>query len=319
MQKTTEFIINLNKATSEEEAYNILSYMLINVIGVDSLVVYKINPSLNRVVETLYFGEKIENYKECLNGELNQCKVIITNQPFLVENLRSYKCSKFQGNYGSHFCINIVSTGKVIAVVSMVSKEENFFTEERKRFIENVINAFSPFVSNLRLIELNRELSIRDSLTGLYNRRFIYEYWDKKASESMRKQEKIGVLLIDADNFKKINDIYGHEIGDLALKALAEAIKNSVRDMDIVGRWGGEEFVVILPSVKDDSGIIAERIRENVNRKVVYSKDGKPVNLSVSIGGATYPDDGEDLDKIISIADEKLYMAKREGKNKVII
>lgn len=319
MKKITEFILNLNRTVSEEEAYRILSNILINTVGIDSLIVYKINTSLNKVVETIYFGEKVEDYKECINGNLNQCKVILTNQPFLVENNYSYKCPQFQGKYGSYICMNVVSTGKVIGVVSMISKRENFFTEEKYRFIENVINAFSPFVSNLRLIELNKELSIRDSLTGLYNRRFIYEYWDKKAPEALRKQENIGILLIDADDFKKINDIYGHDIGDLALKVIAETIKSSVREMDIIGRWGGEEFIVILPLVKEDYTIIAERIRSNINRKIIYDRNDNPISLSVSIGGAVYPDDGEDLDKVISIADEKLYRAKREGKNKVII
>lgn len=165
--------------------------------------------------------------------------------------------------------------------------------------------------------------STKDHLTGLYNRRFIYEYWSKKSSEAIRKKEKIAILIMDIDDFKKINDTYGHDTGDVVLRVVANTTKESVRDMDIVCRWGGEEFVVVLPSVKGSEEIltIAERIRVNINNKTMYSKNGDPINVSVSLGVTVYPDEIKepDFDKIVSLADEKLYKAKKEGKNRVVV
>lgn len=320
LKKTTEFILNLNRAVSEKEAYDILAHMLITVVGVDSLLIYKINPSLNRVYEVEKYGKEIESFQECLGGDINKCKVIITNQPFLKFDSTSFHCSSFKGSCKSYMCMNIMSGGKVIAVANMVSQKDGFFDEEKRIFIGNIINAFSPFVSTLRLLELTKELSIRDHLTGLYNRRFVYEFFDKKAHESIRKNEKIGILLIDIDNFKKLNDTYGHDTGDSVIKFVARVLKNSIREMDIAGRWGGEEFLVMLSGITEErfTADVAERIRRNIDEAIIYTRDGKLLHITVSIGVAIFPDDGQELDLVIKKADEKLYKAKQEGKNMVV-
>lgn len=319
MQILHNFVLALNKATSIKESYNILAKILLNIVKIDKLIIYRINPSLNAVVEKLYYGFDKEPADLCLNGELLECKVMISGDTIVENDKFAFQCGKLKLNYGSFLCSNVVSSGKTIAIINMISMEENFFTKEKVEFIESLINAFSPFASTLNLIEINKELSLKDSLTNLYNRRYIIEFFTKEIGKAKRLDYNIGVLVIDVDNFKKLNDTYGHLVGDLCLKKVSNVFLNSVREMDIVGRWGGEEFIVILPGSDEESTYqIAERIRKKVSSEVIFTPDNKILNITVSIGMAVYPKDGDNLDDLIKVADEKLYQAKKSGKNLTI-
>ncbi len=319
LENLHDFTLNLNRCSSEGEAYNLLAHMLVKIFGVDTLAVYRINPSLNKVFDNLIYGNK--DYVQCLEEgeEPFTCKVFQNAQPFLVRDKMSYSCPLFKSEYGSYMCMSVVSGGKTIALLSMVAKKEEFFDRNRMDFIENVVNTFAPFLSNLRLIEINKELSIRDPLTNLYNRRFIVEFLHKKIEETKRNKSQFALLLLDLDHFKKINDTYGHQFGDLCLKVFSDVLRDTVRSMDIIGRWGGEEFVVILPNTERLEAIqVANRIRESLKKKLVYSDKGIPVSMTASIGIAVFPEDGETVDDLFKVADDKLYLAKSEGRDMVI-
>ncbi|MCS7171302.1 MAG: diguanylate cyclase, partial [Aquificaceae bacterium] len=319
LESIHDFIINLNRCNSEGEAYNMLAHILIRVVGVDTLAIYRINPSLNRVVDTLVYGER--EYKPCV--EENQdpifCKVFQSVQPFLVKDKNSYSCPSFKSDYGSYMCMSVVSGGRTIALLSMISRKEGFFTRDRADFIENIVHTFSPFLSNLRLIEVNRELSIRDPLTNLYNRRFVTAFLLKEIEKARREGKSLSLLLVDLDHFKNINDAYGHQMGDICLKVFSDVMAESVRSMDIVGRWGGEEFIIILPfASRVDAVSIANRIREKLKQKIVYAEHTKPISLTASFGVAVYPDDGESMDELLKVADDKLYRAKEGGRDMIV-
>lgn len=319
LESIHDFILNLNRCNSEGEAYNLLAHMLVSVAGVDTLAIYRINPSLNRVVDRLLYGKR--EYVECLEDGQDPalCKVFQSTQPFLVRNRKAYSCPSFRSGYGSYMCMSVVSGGRTIALLSMVSQKEEFFDKERAEFIENIVNTFAPFLSNLRLIEINKELSIRDPLTNLYNRRFVAEFLQKEIEKAKRERAFLSILLIDLDHFKLINDTFGHHVGDLCLKVFSEVLEKSIRSMDVAGRWGGEEFVVILPKTsRTDAVAVANRIRDFLRKNVVYAEGTKPVNMTTSFGIAVFPEDGEDMNELIKVADGKLYMAKMEGRDRVI-
>ncbi len=319
LESLHDFILNLNRCSSEGEAHNLLAHMLVKIAGVDALAIYRINPSLNRVVDKLFYGSM--EYAECLEEgeEPSACKVFQSAQPFLVRDKKAYSCPLFKSGYGSYLCMSVVSGGKTIAMLSMISQKEDFFNRRKLDFIENIVNTFAPFLSNLRLIEINKELSIRDPLTNLYNRRFIAEFLHKKIEEAKRNHSQLALLLLDLDHFKKINDTHGHHVGDLCLKALSDVLRDVVRSMDVVGRWGGEEFVVILPATGRLEAVqVANRIREGLKKKLVYSDKGIPVSMTASIGIAVFPEDGETVDDLFKVADDKLYLAKNEGRDMVI-
>jgi diguanylate cyclase (GGDEF)-like protein len=160
--------------------------------------------------------------------------------------------------------------------------------------------------------------SITDPLTGLLNRRRFTELSTREVTRSRRHQLVFSVLMIDIDHFKRINDTYGHPVGDLAIKALAEVCTNALRPHDLLARFGGEEFVLTLPQTESDGAhIVAERIRATTEAIEVPTDQGT-VRFTVSIGISTYLT-GLPFERIVERADEALYKAKQSGRNRVVI
>jgi len=167
-------------------------------------------------------------------------------------------------------------------------------------------------------VELH-EISITDSLTGLYNRKHLMETLDKEVSRSQRHNHTFSLLVIDIDHFKKYNDTYGHLAGDEVLSRLASVFKGSIRSSDYAARYGGEEFIVILPEITPQQGVeAAERIRHKVAEER-FGDDGESIKVTISVGVASYPESGEDAESVIRIADEALYEAKELGRNQVVL
>jgi len=162
------------------------------------------------------------------------------------------------------------------------------------------------------------KMAITDALTGSYNRGHFDQVFDSEFSRSARYQLPLSLIIMDADNFKDINDNYGHLAGDAFLIALAKEIHGIVRELDIVARYGGEEFVVILPQTDgDDAMILAERIRTGIE-KIEVLHDGHRINCTTSIGVATFKEGStKSSDQLLSLADKALYMAKKAGRNRV--
>ena len=171
------------------------------------------------------------------------------------------------------------------------------------------------------LRELNASLSVaarRDHLTGLSNRRDMMEQLAGALSRASRHDEELSVLLIDIDAFKSINDSYGHHEGDAVLIEVARTIRNSLRDHDICGRWGGEEFLVIMPSTDGDAaGRVAQRLVDTV-RSSGHTAHGQAVQVTVSVGVAALSR-GLDLDSLVMQADAAMYRAKYDGRDRVYV
>ncbi len=163
------------------------------------------------------------------------------------------------------------------------------------------------------------ELSITDSLTGLYNRKHLMETLDNEVARSERHKHDFAVLVVDIDDFKEYNDTYGHLAGDEVLSRLGSVFKKSVRSCDYVARYGGEEFILVLPEIGPQDGVkAAERIRKKVVKEK-FAGDGKPIQVTVSVGVASYPKDGDNPQAIIRLADAALYKAKESGRNQVVL
>jgi diguanylate cyclase (GGDEF)-like protein len=162
-----------------------------------------------------------------------------------------------------------------------------------------------------------QELSITDSLTQIYSRRYFLEKLEEEISRAKKFQLSFAFLMVDIDHFKKINDNYGHLVGDVILKEVAKAIKENVRQIDFMGRYGGEELSIILTETnKQDAGLITERIRQAVESRQIKAYD-ETLNTTVSIGVSVYPADATNSMALIDKADQALYRAKLSGRNKV--
>ncbi len=201
--------------------------------------------------------------------------------------------------------------GKVLGLLFLDNGEYHTFTKDQVRFFEVIARHIGLMISNAVYIE---ELFIKsryDGLTGLYNRETFELLYTKLYDNYRFEDKRFSVLMLDIDDFKEVNDQYGHQVGDEILKKVADSILKSVRKGDIVGRYGGEEMIILLKdSDSEGAKVIAERIRSSVEQIVVEG-----VRVTVSIGISTFRTDSHDKVKLISIADACLYEAKKAGKN----
>lgn len=163
------------------------------------------------------------------------------------------------------------------------------------------------------------KLYTTDPLTGLYNRRFISEYLNKELELSKRYKKKFSVAMLDIDNFKNVNDTHGHLIGDKVLKEISNVFITTLRDSDIIGRYGGEEFVIVMPEIDKKSSLNAlKRLLHNVEKNKISLSSNDFLSITLSAGVASYPDDADNVTDLFIISDERLYNAKRQGKNRVV-
>ncbi len=170
-----------------------------------------------------------------------------------------------------------------------------------------------------RADERNRTLALQDELTGLSNRRYIQETLAQHLAQAQRSNRALTLLMIDIDFFKRINDTFGHLSGDKALRELADCIRGRLRAQDMAGRWGGEEFLVVLPDTDaDGAAILAEQLRQTVEQSHFEATDGRPMQFTISIGLHTRRiSPAEGVDDMVGTADRAMYLAKQKGRNRV--
>ena len=212
--------------------------------------------------------------------------------------------------------------GKLLGVL-FFGVHDNF-SKNNERKLKNFLSEIEPTLSlifeNAYEHEKSVALASYDPLTGAFNRREGLKILRTLLRKAYAEERNLCILILDIDHFKKINDTYGHEIGDLVLKEVVRVIKRSIRNEDIVIRWGGEEFLVILndlPSQKAKD--VAERIRQNVENNIIELPNGEKLNVTVSIGVACTQREGTFFfEELFKIADKRLYKAKNTGRNKVV-
>lgn len=198
-------------------------------------------------------------------------------------------------------------------------QKEEFILSQRALFTRIATN-ISFALSNIQYQKLLEAEANQDKLTELYNRRYLDNYFNKELTRFKKKSSSIAIILIDIDFFKKFNDEYGHDIGDAVLHELGQFLKHSIRGSDFACRYGGEEFMLILPDSSLEIAVKrAENIREGV-KHISILKDGKPIpNITISIGVSIFPIQGADQASIIEAADKALYQAKEGGRDRVCI
>ncbi len=217
----------------------------------------------------------------------------------------------------SEMAVPMISHGKTIGVLNAESKKVGAFSEQDHKVFSILAGSAAMALENARLHQKMEDLTIIDELTGIYNYRYFVRKLEGELKRGRRYHQSLSLLMIDIDWFKKYNDTYGHLFGNLILKDLAVVIKGCIRDVDILVRYGGEEFVVILPQTsKEDARNIGERIRSKVEKTLFQDKEKKiKASLTVSLGVATYPENGVEPEELIKKVDQALYLAKGQGKN----
>jgi diguanylate cyclase (GGDEF)-like protein len=175
-------------------------------------------------------------------------------------------------------------------------------------------------LANLNMRETLKAQSIRDPLTGLYNRRYMEESLERELSRAVRKKSGLGIMMLDVDHFKQFNDTFGHEAGDAVLRQLGNLLSTQFRGEDVVCRYGGEEFTVILPEANAEAILRrAEHLCEEAKKGVAEFHDQTPKSISLSIGVSNFPTDGATAETLLRAADAALYRAKKQGRDRVVV
>jgi len=173
-------------------------------------------------------------------------------------------------------------------------------------------------IANANLHNRVAQMATTDGLTGLFNHRYFQERLSERIDEARRHPTRHSLVLVDIDHFKKVNDSYGHPIGDKVLKVMSRLLKENVRTIDLAARYGGEEFVLVLANTRlEGAKKLADRIRKQAS-KLKFDADGKTFKVTISMGVATFPDDARNKQALIEHSDQALYHAKENGRNRVV-
>jgi diguanylate cyclase (GGDEF)-like protein len=322
------FSLNTFKAIIEEEESTTeviqrLAHLLRDRYHLDNLYIYEITGAKNNM--SVAYASNFENVCSAdIFDDANFCRAKRTGHA--ISSLEFPRiCKQFPHNdIFEHHCIPMMANGKVVGVVQILHKTGSSVAEQEEfehlvKRGTRYIKESTPVIEAKRFASALQETTLRDPMTDLYNRRFLETYSNTLVASTMRRASKVGILMCDMDFFKEVNDTYGHETGDVVLIKTAEILKNCVRASDIVIRYGGEEFVILLIDVRTSQDILnlAEKIRATMELTVINVPDGT-LKKTLSIGVSEFPGDTEGFWEAIKFADVALYRAKSEGRNRVV-
>jgi diguanylate cyclase (GGDEF)-like protein len=218
----------------------------------------------------------------------------------------------------SIICVPLRSKLRVLGVIQLVNVEMVNFTHEEQFFLQALCDYAAIAIENARAVEKIQELTITDDCTGLYNARHLYKTLETEVYRSARFGYEFSVLFIDLDHFKQVNDTHGHLIGSKLLAEIGYLIKAQLRLIDFAFRYGGDEFVVLLPQTSKDAAlVVARRLRDSLRASMFCKEEGLNLNVRASMGLATYPHDAKSPNDIIRQADEMMYMVKNSTRDSI--
>lgn len=320
----------LSLAESRRDLYNSILEMAADLVNAASGSLMLVDESGKNMRIESVLGMNLQLAKS-ISGRVGRGiagKVAETGQPLLVRDIeqdtrvRIRNRSRFKTK--SFISIPLVVSGAVIGVLNLSDKGGNgVFTDEDLELLISMARhacvVLERSESSEKAAQLE-EVTVTDPLTKLFNRRFLEQRLEEEMSRAARQKLEFSILLVDLDNFKVYNDLCGHAAGDVVLKKTARLLKSTARQMDIVTRYGGERFCVILPGTpKRDSVGVAERFRREVERAGFTHEENLPLGrLTVSIGVASFPENGRDFESLAGSADVALHRAKLAGRNRVM-
>jgi diguanylate cyclase (GGDEF)-like protein len=284
--------------------------------------------SSRNLVESAAVWNNCSTTKEIFDP--SDCWALRLGKPYAGGNPSSpLRCSHVDASVTKYLCVPLVAQGETYGVLyvedrtqpSAISIEES--TKQQKnlhRRATAVAERISLAVANLKLREVLRNQSIRDGLTGLFNRRYLEESLNREIHRAARTHRSVSLVMLDLDHFKQFNDTFGHQAGDLLLREVAAVIKSRVRAADLACRYGGEEFALILSDVDTEGArSCVNNLREAIKQLSLQYRGQSLGSITISAGIAAFPTHSEDSENLIHAADEALYRAKKQGRNRVVV
>ena len=308
---------------SLEDVYSRLGHAFSDKFGLDEYIIYEVSNSkntMNPVYPVILNNKEIFCNEEILQNSV-LCKVQKTGH--MISSIAfSDICKHFRSDINKdHVCIPMTISGKTGGVVQFLFDKHTAGEDRKDKRLfkaEQYIKESLSVIESKRLTNTLRESALKDSLTDLYNRRFLQEYTETLVAGVLRRKKTVGLIMCDLDFFKQVNDTHGHTVGDAVLKETAVIIKRTVRSSDLVIRFGGEEFLVLIMDTNEGESIkLAEKIRKALEETKIKIPDGT-INKTISLGVSEFPKDTESFWQAIKFADVALYKAKGTGRNKSV-
>jgi diguanylate cyclase (GGDEF)-like protein/PAS domain S-box-containing protein len=306
-----------------EEAYTVIvrfmAQLFPNTVGMLAMF-EESSVSLENVAT---WGEGLKN-TEKVSFAPKACWALRQNRPYYMLNKQTYPlCNHvFSTTSSIYMCVPMIAQGDILGLLHIAQSDlsSNRLNEAHQRLAETVSEQIALALANIKLRQTFQNQSIRDALTGLYNRRYLEDTLERELYRADRNHVPVGILMVDIDHFKQFNDTYGHEAGDLVLQRLGEFLNEHIRKGDIACRYGGEEFTLILPGAPLE--VVkkrAEVIRNKVKKLTVEHQNHDLGVITLSIGVASFPEHGPQFKEVLRAADTALYTAKRQGRDQVIV
>lgn len=312
-KKTIE--LDLDKETVYKRFIDALEHKF----EIDNFAFYEVSQSHNE--RKLIFAT--ENKALC-NGNVNAnaqlCRAFRT-QSDVISTEYIDLCQECHKQDNFYVCIPFTINDENSVVLNIAAKNENEVTKINRLTpsIKNYLEAAKPVIESRILTAKLRDTSLRDGMTGLYNRRFLEEFIDQVISQANRQNETYTVMMLDIDFFKMVNDTYGHDVGDKVIVELASVLKTNTREADLAIRYGGEEFLILLHNASTEGALlVAQKIHKAFCALSFDVGSGEKLKKTISIGIAKYPEDADSIWKTIKFADTALYEAKNTGRNKIV-
>jgi diguanylate cyclase (GGDEF)-like protein/PAS domain S-box-containing protein len=309
----------LRACLTTEEAYKVIVRVAQQIFPAQVGALYVIAPSRNLVEAAALWGDS-GLVERAFSPE--ECWALRRGRTHWVENSHAGMICRHIHHAPSdgYMCIPMMAQSEALGVLHLMQPDNVKMTDTKQRMAITMSEHIAMALSNLRLHETLRSQSIRDPLTGLFNRRFMEESLELEIRRATRNQRPLGMIMIDLDHFKYFNDNFGHQAGDLLLKELGTLLKNNIRGEDIACRYGGEEFTLILP---EGTGAVtrqrAEFFKEAIQRLDVNFRGHPLGKITASMGVAVFPDHGRTAKALVEAADKALYRSKAAGRDRVTL
>ncbi len=329
MQQLNEMGEQLQSCQTIDEVCSISTKYIKRICPASHGVLYLINNSKNFAEAAKIWGEPSLSQEaftplSCWAIRRGRLHLVDDNHPGLL-------CEHITGpESGQYLCVPLMANGEAIGIlhlnhVAIPGQDQPksmslSYTEHKAQVVTTIAEHIALALSNLKLKETLRQQSIRDALTGLFNRRYMEETLERELNRAERENKPVAVIMFDIDHFKEFNDLAGHDGGDALLRELGVFLNKSTRGSDIVCRYGGEEFLAVLPGANaENARQRAEELRQGVKELLVYHL-GKPLaKCTISLGVAVFPENGLTGESLLKASDNALYRAKNEGRDRVVL
>ncbi len=318
IQKLSE---KLQVCETVEETYGFISYFGAKLFPGSSGVFFLYRENEQIYEPVAFWGREMENSPFIRE---NDCWAVREGKTYRVwASSVTPRCAHVSDGYrGTYLCNPVSAQGKQLGIIHLRFGDDGGDLLRENSSVEEPLSIFSDHLAlvlaNVKLREALRRQSFSDVLTGLHNRRYMEEFLKREDARISRQGGTIAFVMLDVDHFKRINDNYGHDVGDEVLKKVGFFLKRMFRENDIVCRYGGEEFLVVMPDSSHEKAMAkAEVLCRQFPEYVYHIHDGEKISLTGSFGVASYPEHGMNTADVISHADEAMYRAKRSGRNRV--